>query len=177
VASITSWLGGDAPLVRCMPNTPALVKSGMTGLYAAPEIDEAQRQLAEAVLSAVGDTLWVEKEALLDAVTAVSGSGPAYFFLFMEAMIEAGTLLGLDADAARRLTLQTAFGAARMALESDLPPDELRRRVTSPGGTTEQAIAYFQQADLCDIVDEALRAAHDRSIELSRQLAAPGLKN
>ncbi len=172
--SIDDWLGGQTALVRCMPNTPAMVKAGMTGLYANPGVSAAQRRRAETILRAVGETLWVENEELLDAVTAVSGSGPAYYFLFMEAMIEAGEALGLDPDAARKLTLQTALGAASMAIGSDESPATLRRRVTSPGGTTEQAIHRFEAAGLREIVSEALRAARDRSIELSAQLGAPG---
>ncbi len=178
--SIDAWLGGRTALVRCMPNTPAMVKAGMTGLYANPGVSADQRRQAESILRAVGETLWVENEELLEAVTALSGSGPAYYFLFMEAMIEAGEALGLDREAASRLTLQTALGAASMAIGGDESPATLRRRVTSPGGTTEQAIRQFEAAGLRKIVSDALHAARDRSIELSAQLGqagdAPGLK-
>ena len=167
--AINRWLGGDVALVRGMPNTPALVQSGATGLFATPTVSTAQRELAESILRAVGLTLWVDNEDLLDAVTAVSGSGPAYFFLFMEAMQAAGTELGLSPADARLLTLQTAFGAARMALESEDPPAVLRARVTSPGGTTERALEVFESEHLRAIMQRALTAARDRSIELSQQ--------
>ena len=167
--AINRWLGGDVALVRGMPNTPALVQSGATGLFATPTVSTAQRELAESILRAVGLTLWVDNEDLLDAVTAVSGSGPAYFFLFMEAMQAAGTELGLSPDDARLLTLQTAFGAARMALESEDPPAVLRARVTSPGGTTERALEVFESEHLRAIMQRALTAARDRSKELSQQ--------
>ncbi len=164
------WLGTGLPLVRCMPNTPALVQSGATALFATPAVSEAQRELAESILRAVGLTLWLDDEDLMDAVTALSGSGPAYFFLLMEAMAAAGEELGLDADAARLLTLQTAFGAAKMALESDEGPGQLRARVTSPGGTTERALAAFESGGFRELVTAALRAARDRSRELAEQL-------
>jgi len=167
--AINRWLGGDVALVRGMPNTPALVQSGATGLFATPTVSSAQRELAESILRAVGLTLWVDSEDLLDAVTAISGSGPAYFFLFMEAMQAAGTELGLSPADARLLTLQTAFGAARMALESEDPPAVLRARVTSPGGTTERALEVFESEHLRAIMQRALTAARDRSKELSQQ--------
>lgn len=168
--TLRRWLGEDIPVVRSMPNTPAMLQTGATALYAGPGVDEEQRDLAESILRAVGLTLWVPDEAQLDSVTALSGSGPAYFFLLMEAMVQAGTRLGLTSDSARILTLQTALGAARMALESDVEPAILRQRVTSPGGTTERAIGVLEQAGLRDRVEEALRAARDRSVELSEQL-------
>jgi len=167
---LARWLGAELPLVRCMPNTPALVQSGATALFATPAVSEAQRELAESILRAVGLTLWLEDEALMDAVTALSGSGPAYFFLLMEAMAAAGEELGLDAEAARLLTLQTAFGAAKMALEAEEGPAELRRRVTSPGGTTERALATFESGGFRELVAAALQAARDRSRELAEQL-------
>jgi pyrroline-5-carboxylate reductase len=168
--TLRRWLGEDIPVVRSMPNTPAMLQTGATALYAGPGVDEEQRDLAESILRAVGLTLWVPDETQLDSVTALSGSGPAYFFLLMEAMVQAGTRLGLTSDSARILTLQTALGAARMALESDVEPAILRQRVTSPGGTTERAIGVLEQAGLRDRVEEALRAARDRSVELSEQL-------
>jgi pyrroline-5-carboxylate reductase len=168
-AAIESWLGGGIDIVRCMPNTPALVKTGATALHGGDSLSDEQRSQAEAVLRAVGLALWVEQEALLDAVTALSGSGPAYFFLLMEAMEEAAVKLGLEPDTARLLTQQTALGAARLAIEVDESPAELRRKVTSPGGTTEQAIAQFESAGLREIVAEAMRAAQNRAVEMSKQ--------
>ena len=168
--AIQNWLGDKVPVVRTMPNTPSLVQSGATGLFATKEVSDTQRDQAESILRAVGLTLWVEDEAQLDAVTALSGSGPAYFFLVMEAMEKAGVLLGLDAETARLLTVQTAFGAAKLALEIKDEPADLRRKVTSPGGTTEKAIGVLQAKNLEAIFAEALQAAHDRSVELAEQL-------
>ena len=168
-STLADWLGAGTAIVRCMPNTPALVQSGATALYASPQASEDQRSLAESVLRAVGLTLWVDDEAQMDTVTALSGSGPAYFFLFMEALQAAGSKLGLPADSARLLALQTAFGAAKMALESREDAATLRRQVTSPGGTTEQAIATFQQAGLEEIVLKAVQAAAERSRELAAE--------
>ena len=168
--TLSQWLGGEVPLVRAMPNTPAMLRAGATGLYAPPEVSEAHRAAAEHVMRAVGLVIWVDDEALMDAVTAVSGSGPAYFFLFMEAMEAAARELGLDGDQARLLVRQTALGATRMALESELDLPDLRLGVTSPGGTTERAIAAFEAGDLRGLVKRALTAARDRSLELSRQL-------
>lgn len=167
IATIQRWLGTNVAVVRCMPNTPALVQAGATGLHAGPEVNAAQRALAHAMLSAVGIALWLDCEEQLDAVTALSGSGPAYFFLVMEAMMAAGHALGLDEKTARQLTLQTAQGAAQMALGSDDGPAELRRQVTSPGGTTEAALKVFEAAQLRDIFLRALSAARDRSRELA----------
>ncbi|HEY3700410.1 MAG TPA: pyrroline-5-carboxylate reductase [Spongiibacteraceae bacterium] len=172
IASIERWLGGNLPVVRCMPNTPALVQLGATGLFANAGVSAEQRQLADSILRAVGIALWVDKEAQLDAVTAVSGSGPAYFFLVMEAMQAAGEKLGLPAATAQQLTLQTALGAARMALDSDVDVAELRRRVTSPNGTTERAIASFESDDLRGIFRRALIACNDRSEQLAKELGA-----
>lgn len=165
--SFNTWLGYDAALVRAMPNTPALVGSGASALHATPVTSNAQRELAESILRAVGLTLWLDDEDLMDAVTAVSGSGPAYFFLFMEAMVQVGQELGLSAEQASLLTLQTAFGAAKLALESEEDAATLRHRVTSPGGTTERAIAQFLEGDLPGLVRRALTAARDRSRELA----------
>ena len=166
-SDLRTWSGKDTAIVRTMPNTPALVGSGATALFANPSVTKEQKSLAESVLRAVGMTLWVEDESLMDAVTALSGSGPAYFFLIMEAMEEAGHRLGLPRDTARLLTLQTALGAAKMALESNEPLNALRQRVTSPGGTTERAIKVLQEHRLETAFDEALRAAHHRSKELA----------
>lgn len=172
VADLQRWLGEDAAIVRCMPNTPAQVKTAATALYANNRASKTQRETAESVLRAVGLAVWVANENLLDAVTALSGSGPAYFFLFMEAMESAGRELGLDADTARLLTQQTALGAAKIAIESSVPPEGLRQRVTSPGGTTEQAIQAFEQGGLQELVRDAMLAAQRRSVEMSDQFGA-----
>jgi len=169
-AAIDRWLGGGNDIVRCMPNTPALVKTGATALHGNENISAEQRSRAEAVLRAVGVAVWVEQEAALDAVTALSGSGPAYFFLFMEAMEEAAVKSGLSQQTARLLAQQTALGSARLAIESDESPAELRRKVTSPGGTTEQAIARFEAGGLRGLVADAMRAAEQRAVDLSREL-------
>jgi pyrroline-5-carboxylate reductase len=170
--SLQAWLGGPTALVRTMPNTPAVIQSGATVLYATPEVSDSQREQAESLMRAVGLTQWIEDEALMDAVTALSGSGPAYLFLVMEAMESAGRELGLTAETARLLTLQTAFGAARMALESTDPPETLRVHVTSPGGTTERAIDTLEDGGIRDLFTQALKAAHARSVELSADLGA-----
>jgi pyrroline-5-carboxylate reductase len=166
------WLGGEAAVVRAMPNTPALLACGATGLYANPAVSEAQRDLAESVLRAVGVTRWMRTEAEMDLVTAVSGSGPAYFFLFMEALSEAAEAEGLGREDARLLVLETAFGAAKMALESPEGPASLRRRVTSPGGTTERALAVFEERGLRGIVRTAVQAARHRAGELADDLGS-----
>ena len=168
---IDRWLGGDQAIVRCMPNTPALLQTGATGLYANQQVDDSQKTLAKNILQAVGITLWVNKEEELDAVTAVSGSGPAYFFLLMEAMQQAGTKLGLEAETAEKLVLQTALGAALMADNSNVDVATLRARVTSKGGTTEQAIKSFQNAGFEKLVENALKAASDRSQSLADELS------
>lgn len=168
-ASLERWLGEKA-IVRCMPNTPALLREGASGLYANARTSAAQRRQAAELLSAVGLALWLDEEAQIDAVTAVSGSGPAYFFLLMEAMTAAGERLGLPAETASLLARQTALGAARMAMAGDAGPAELRRRVTSPKGTTEAAIAAFQAGGFEALVEQALQAAARRSAELAEQL-------
>ncbi|MEI6413655.1 MAG: pyrroline-5-carboxylate reductase [Pseudomonadota bacterium] len=170
VEHLQRWLGGGVALVRTMPNTPAMIQAGATALYAAEGVTEDQRNQAETVLRAVGITQWVDQEDLIDAVTAVSGSGPAYFFLVMEAIEAAALRLGLPPGTARLLTLQTALGAARMAIESSDSPAVLRQKVTSPGGTTERALACLEAGDLRQMFDTALEAARDRSVELSRLL-------
>lgn len=168
--ALAHWFGREVPLVRAMPNTPALVRAGATGLFANSAVSDSQRDIAETIMRAVGITLWLEDEALLDAVTAVSGSGPAYFFYLMEAMEQAGTQLGLSAEAARLLTVQTAFGAAKLALEVEEAPRSLRERVTSPGGTTERAIQHLDAQRTRDILAAAVTAARDRSEQLAKQL-------
>ncbi len=162
------WLGGALPIVRTMPNTPALLGAGITGLHASQHVDAEGRAFAETLLAAAGKTVWIEDEALMDAVTAVSGSGPAYIFLMAESMVDAGIAEGLPADAARTLALETILGAARMLTESDAPaPAELRRRVTSPGGTTQAAIEHFEGGGLRNLVAGAIRAASERGRQLS----------
>lgn len=168
--ALAAWLGGDLALVRAMPNTPALVGSGATAMHANALVSEAQRSQAENILRAVGLTLWLTDESQMDAVTALSGSGPAYFFLVMEALEEAAMRLGLPRETAHLLTLETAFGAAKMALESSEDCRALRTRVTSPGGTTEQAIRVLQEGRIEALFESALRAAHARSAELAQLL-------
>ncbi|WP_411832800.1 pyrroline-5-carboxylate reductase [Pseudoxanthomonas mexicana] len=166
-AQLQRWLGGALPVVRAMPNTPALLGAGVTGLYAAAQVDARGRERAEALLSAAGPTVWVDEEALIDAVTAVSGSGPAYVFLLAEAMEAAGIAQGLPAEAARTLVRQTLLGAARMLIEGGEAPAELRRRVTSPNGTTQAAIETFQAGGFEALVDRAIAAATERGRQLS----------
>ena len=150
--NLEQWLGDYSPaVVRCMPNTPSLVQSGMTGLYSNEQVSEEQRNLAESIMRAVGSTLWLESEDLMDTVTAVSGSGPAYFFLVMESMQDAAQKMGLSAEDARLLVLQTAFGAAKLALESSDDASVLRQRVTSKGGTTEAALKKLVDGGLPSI--------------------------
>ena len=170
ISSMQARLGEQAAIVRCMPNTPALLGCGASALYANKQASKQQRAYSEAILEAVGVVSWVPSEQALDAITALSGSGPAYFFLFMEAMVEAGIKLGLDRETASLMTIQTALGASRMAQENNLELAELRRRVTSPGGTTERAVASFQQNELNAIVLQAMQAAADRAVEMAREM-------
>lgn len=167
---INRWLGDNKAIVRCMPNTPALLQAGATALVTNINVNETQKALAENILQAVGITLWVDNENELDAVTALSGSGPAYFFLLMEAMQKAGEELGLKPATAQQLILQTALGAARMATESDADSTTLRTRVTSKGGTTERAINSLENAGFQHIVKQAILAAANRSEELADEL-------
>ncbi len=167
--SLSLWLGANTAIVRCMPNTPALVRTGATALHANIQVSNEQRDLAESILRSVGITLWVDEESELDAVTAVSGSGPAYYFLLMEAMEKVAVDLGLTETTARLLVQQTALGAAKIALESSESPEQLRKRVTSPGGTTQRAIETFEQGGFSGLVARALHAARDRSVEMSKQ--------
>jgi len=170
LTALREWLGTDLAYVRCMPNTPALIGAGATGLYADDSVDSAQRELAESILASAGMTAWVDTEAQLDAVTATSGSGPAYFFAFMEAMQAGAMKLGLDNDTARQLVLHTALGAARMAIESGDDPSTLRENVTSPGGTTEQALNQLRDGDLEALVGRAMTAAAERAATLADEL-------
>ena len=166
-SQLERWLGGDIAVVRTMPNTPALLGAGVTGLFASERVDATGRGFAESLLSAAGKTVWMDHESQMDAVTAVSGSGPAYVFLLVEAMVDAGIAEGLPADAARTLALQTVLGAARMLTESDVDAAELRRRVTSPNGTTQAAIETFEAGGLRTLVADAIHAARVRGAELS----------
>ena len=167
--TLASWLGESLPIVRTMPNTPASVNCGATGLFATSHVSEEQKNFSETLMRSVGLTAWVSEETQLDIVTALSGSGPAYYFLMMEAMEKAATQLGLPVETARILTIQTAYGAAKMALESEEDAATLRHRVTSPGGTTEQAINTFEQNQFTDLVASAVSAANNRSRELASQ--------
>ncbi len=167
---IDRWCGGGLPVVRCMPNTPALVQSGATGLYANDTVSEAQRALAETLMRAVGTTVWLDDETLLNAVTALSGSGPAYVFLVIEAMQAAGEQLGLPTETAALLAIETVFGAAKLALESPENAATLRARVTSKGGTTERALEVLEGGHLRQLFADALAAASQRAEELAEQL-------
>ncbi|ATO19604.1 pyrroline-5-carboxylate reductase [Acinetobacter sp. LoGeW2-3] len=170
IATLSSLLGTDR-IVRVMPNTPALVQTGAHGLFANAEVSAEDRELASQVLASTGLTIWVNSEAQIDAVTAVSGSGPAYFFYMMESMIRAGMNLGLDEKVATALTLQTALGAAQMAITSATTPAELRKNVTSPNGTTQAALEVFDQAQISQNIQAALAAAAKRSQELAQELS------
>lgn len=170
--AITRWAEAPLGVVRCMPNTPALFGAGMAAMFANASVTPQQRAHATDIAEAVGDVVWVDTEAEIDAVTAVSGSGPAYFFYLMEGMITAGIDLGLDPETARRLTLQTAQGAAVMAIQSEAAPAQLRRDVTSPGGTTEAALHVFESHGLTATIHEALAAAARRSQELAIEFGA-----
>ena len=176
LADLGRWLGApDAPytrLVRCMPNTPALIGAGVTGLYADPSVDAAGRAAAERILAAVGSTVWADAEAQMDAVTAISGSGPAYVFHFIEALEAAGRSLGFDEARARRLVIDTVLGAARLAASSEDSPAVLRQKVTSKGGTTEAALASLAAAGWHDALVAAVKAAEARGRELGEQLGA-----
>jgi pyrroline-5-carboxylate reductase len=171
-SDISRWLAYDAAVVRCMPNTPALVRSGASALYANGHVSDAQRDCAESLLRAVGVIVWVDEENALDAVTALSGSGPAYFFAIMEAMEAAAVALGLSGEQARLLTLETALGAAKMALEAGEAPAQLRANVTSKGGTTHAALEVFAQRGLAETFAQAMAAAQNRAREIGTQLGA-----
>jgi pyrroline-5-carboxylate reductase len=169
--SLDRWLGGRAEVVRCMPNTPAALGAGASGLFARAGVSADNRERAEKIMCAVGVVRWVESESLLHAVTAIAGSAPAYFFQFMEAMINEGERMGLDPETARTLCAQTCIGAGRMLLEGEVDAAELRRRVCSPRGTTERAVASFSESDLQGIVGKAMQACHARSEEIARELS------
>ncbi len=173
VAALSALTAPGTAIVRCMPNTPALLGSGITGMFASAAVSDEQKRLADTILSAAGRTLWVDDEAKLDAVTAVSGSGPAYFFYLMEALVAAGQSLGLDADTAATLTLETAYGAARMAREGADSPARLRANVTSPGGTTERALSILDAAGTRDTIERAVAGAAARARELAEEFGRP----
>lgn len=173
--SLAQWLGGHKAIARAMPNTPAQIGLGATGVYA-NALSDAQRQRVATLLAATGLVQWVDDEGQLDSVTALSGSGPAYFFLFMEAMIEAAQAQGLSRESAQALCIQTALGAASLAAQTGVAPAELRRRVTSPKGTTEQAILQFEAGGLKDLVRTAMDACQARARSLADELGGtPGL--
>jgi pyrroline-5-carboxylate reductase len=170
LADLSRWLGGYGKLVRTMPNTPALIGAGVTGLYALPAVSETERIVAEHILQAVGSTLWISDEAQMDAVTAVSGSGPAYAFLFIEALQQAATELGFTPEQARQLSIETALGAVRLAAQSDDPASVLRERVTSKGGTTEAALRTMAERGVKEGIIAGILAADARGRELGQQL-------
>ena len=169
-SDINRWLGGNFALIRTMPNTPALFQSGVTGLFANEVVDNEQKSLVSSILSSVGECFWVNEEKLIDAITAISGSGPAYFFLLMQSMTQAGMALGLDEETANSLSIQTAYGASLMANKTGKNSRTLRSEVTSPNGTTQSAIESFQDQNFEGIVANATRAAYDRARELSNEL-------
>jgi len=169
---LARWLGGHRKIVRCMPNTPALIGRGISGLYALPEVSLEERARAEQVLGAVGEVVWVGAEALLDPVTALSGSGPAYVFWFIEQLAQAGARLGLEPETAQRLALATVRGAAELAAASDESPALLRERVTSKGGTTEAALKVLRDERVGERLERAIEAASRRGAELGDTLGA-----
>ena len=168
LGSLARWLGGHARLVRAMPNAPALIGAGVTGLYALPGVSEAEKKQAETILGAVGRTVWIQDESLMDAVTAVSGSGPAYVFWFIEQLANAGEALGLPLEISKKLAIETVLGSAKLAAQSAESPAALRERVTSKGGTTEAALAVFDEERLAERFMRAIAAARDRGAALGR---------
>ncbi|WP_250656411.1 pyrroline-5-carboxylate reductase [Alkalimarinus coralli] len=169
-AHIEQWLGKPLPIVRCMPNTPALVSQGASGLYANEQVSIEQRALADEIFLAIGIVEWVQDEDQMHGITALSGSGPAYFFLMMEALEDAAVKAGIPRENARKLGIQTVLGAAEMAKQSDLEPAQLKRNVMSPGGTTERAIESFEKGGIRTLFDDAVGAAAHRSKELAELL-------
>ena len=171
---LARWLGEYARVVRAMPNTPALVRAGVTGLYALPGVNASERSQAQQVMEAVGGCVWLDEEAQMDAVTAVSGSGPAYVFYFIESLEASAIALGLSPAQGRELALATFLGAAQLARQSPDDPATLRAKVTSKGGTTEQAILSLEHADVKTLIQHAVRAAAERSRELGDELGKQG---
>ena len=174
-SDIDRWLKKDLAIVRCMPNTPALVQSGATGLFANQHVSESQKEQAEQILRSVGITLWVDEERQLDTVTALSGSGPAYIFLVIEAMQAAAEQMGLSSETARMLSIETAFGSSKLALESQDEVSLLRQRVTSKGGTTEKALQILEDGGLRKLFYNAMQGAEERAEELAEQLGKDSL--
>jgi pyrroline-5-carboxylate reductase len=170
IEALSRWLEGHGRIVRCMPNTPALVGAGITALYAAPGVAEQDRKKAETILRAAGEAVWVPEERLLDAVTAVSGSGPAYVFWFIEQLAAAAVELGIAEPEAKKLALHTVLGSAKLAAGSAESPEILRKNVTSKGGTTEAALNVFAQEQLAERLRRAVKAASDRAAELGVRL-------
>jgi len=170
VDALSRWLGGHRKLVRCMPNTPSLIGAGIAALYALPEVNPGERQKAESILRAVGEVVWVDEERLLDPVTALSASGPAYVFWFIEQLAASGEKLGLERQTSLKLAMQMVLGSAKLAAQSADPPGELRRQVTSKGGTTEAALKVFEQEKLAQKIMQALEAASRRGAELGDEL-------
>jgi pyrroline-5-carboxylate reductase len=168
--ALSRWLGGHRKLVRCMPNTPALIGAGISGLYAPPEVSAEERKRAETIVGAVGEVVWLAEERLLDPVTAVSASGPAYVFWFIEQLAASAQRLGIPADAALKLARHTVLGAARLAAEKPEPPEILRKQVTSKGGTTEAALKVFDEEKLAERFGRAIDAASRRGAELGKEL-------
>ena len=170
LAALSRWLGGHRKIVRCMPNTPALIGAGISALHAMPEVSTKERETAQNILGAVGEVVWVDDERLLDPVTAVSGSGPAYVFWFIEQLAASGEKLGLPRAVSQKLALQTVLGAAKLAAQSDRSPAQLRTQVTSKGGTTEAALRVFEREKLAEGIAKALEAASRRGGELGDEL-------
>ena len=170
IGQIDRWLGGGFPIVRCMPNTPALIGAGATGMFANNVVTDAGRAQAASILAAAGTMVWLDDEELMDTVTGISGSGPAYFFLMIEALEDAAVAQGMSRETARSLAIQTCLGAARMASEDAEPPARLRERVTSPGGTTQAALNAFLDGGFPELVASAVAAATRRGREMSREL-------
>jgi pyrroline-5-carboxylate reductase len=168
--ALSRWLGGHRKLVRCMPNTPALIGAGISGLYAPPEVSADERKQAETIVGAVGEVVWLAEERLLDPVTAVSASGPAYVFWFIEQLAASAQRLGIPPDAALKLARHTVLGAARLAAEKPEPPETLRKQVTSKGGTTEAALKVFDEEKLAERFGRAIDAASRRGAELGKEL-------
>ena len=169
VSSLAAWTNPNQCIVRCMPNTPALLRKGITGLFSNENVSEHQKGLATELMSSVGETCWVTEESEIDSITALSGSGPAYFFFLMEQMVEAGLELGLSEKLSENLAKATAVGAAEMALDSSAPLAELRRNVTSPGGTTEAAINYMEKEEVSISIKKAIFEAKQKAIDLSQE--------
>lgn len=167
LSAISGWLRGEFPIVRAMPNTPALIQAGATALFANERVSPQHKDTAETILRSVGTAVWLDHESLLDTVTALSGSGPAYFFLIMELLEKTAIDMGLQVEQARLLTLETALGAAKMAMESEQDVAALRKQVTSPGGTTEAALAVLERGNIRELFQNALKAAQQRSVSLA----------